>query len=143
MGLNVVDLEDNKFITELKYYTSLCRYCGLINRHQGEKFCVHCGLKGMSKVTASLTKNGDTKLHLSKHFSLNTKKGFDEPTKRFKGGKHPNMGALSKGHRVAQERAPCKRNKNASRSSNHNVEFTGNIFQPHILNSKAFKNGIK
>ncbi|MES1906256.1 MAG: Nin1 binding protein, partial [Paramarteilia canceri] len=94
-------------IKEVSYFIKVCSYCGIETKGKVYKFCENCGRKGIRRVRAFIDKNGEKKMRLSKNYKLN-KSQIHETLEPFKGGKHPNMGKLSEGHRVIQNKLPRK-----------------------------------
>lgn len=142
-GMNVLSSAP-KLITEIKFFVDVCYFCGLeVKRPDGKVFCPHCGQKGIRKIGATLEKNGTKRLHISRKFKINPK-AFTESCETFKGGKHPNSGKLSHGHRVAQQKVP-KKVINAQKKDIWGMEFglDGNVFAQRDLNSRAAKWNVR
>lgn len=142
LNMNILS-HDNRIITKTKFFVTICCYCGLeVKKPDGKVFCPHCGHKGLKKIGASIEKNGSRRLHIAKNYEI-SKRAFRETTEEFKGGKHPNLGPLSYGHRVAKEKLPKKVLKARANVWDPEFGFDGDLFPQRDLNSKAAKLNIR
>jgi len=74
LSLNIYSNKDNMLINTIKFFVTMCRYCGLECRRQRGDTCPTCGLRGLDQISASCTKGNEKKLHLSQKYKIDPKK---------------------------------------------------------------------
>ena len=122
LKLNIYSKKDGMLITQIKYFVTICRYCGLESKPNKKDICNLCGHPGLEQIAASSTQNCQRKLHVSKNFQLNKEKFI----RREEGESKANQ----------RTKKDLKKIKNTFRPE---FGFDGEIFTRHNLTKKMNK----